>query len=168
LVGQKQVEIAGKCSHFPFAATARDKKLKDVNEHSICAKIPFAMRAIEEAEGPKARARLRARRLRFVGVLILLVGLAAASSLYWLGTRAPDFSNDPSMIGFDRPARRQIAILYGAFGEFAQYLTDYLKRPGVQASIIVFVSAGAAFGCFSYARFLEYEEECPQTPTQPP
>jgi hypothetical protein len=104
--------------------------------------------------------RLRARRLRVIGALILLVGLAAAGTVYWRGTRAPDFSNDPSMIGFDKAARRQIGILYGGFGEFTQDLTDYLKRPGVQACIIVLVSAAVAFGCFCFARVLEDEAEC--------
>src|SRR5689334_24371130 len=106
------------------------------------------MRANDEPEGSSPPGRLRARRLRWVGALILFSGLAAAGAVYWLGTRAPDLPNDPSMIGFDRAARRQIGILYGRFGELTEDLSEYLKRPGVQASIIVVVSAVLAFGCF--------------------
>ena len=113
----------------------------------------------DQTEGPDPPVRLRIRRLRLIGALILLVGLAAAATVYWRGTHTPDFSNDPSMIGFDKAARRQIGILYGGFGEFTQDLTDYLKRPGVQATIILLVSAAVAFGCFCFARMLEDEEE---------
>ena len=118
-----------------------------------------AMKDSDKTEGSMPPGRLRARRLRLAGALILIVGLTAAGTVYWLGTRAPDLPDDPSMIGFDRAAKRQIGILYGRFGEFTEDLTEYLKRPGVQASIIILVSAGVAFGCFRFAHLLEYENE---------
>ena len=117
------------------------------------------MRADDETEGSMSSGRLRARRLRWVGALIFFTGLAAAGTVYWLGTRAPDLSNDPSMIGFDRGARRQIGILYGRFGELTEDLSEWLKRPGTQAFIIVLVSAGLALGCFRFASLLEYDNE---------
>ena len=117
------------------------------------------MRANDQTDGFMSPGKLRARRFRLVGALIFLMGLAAASTVYWLGTRAPDLSNDPSMVGFDRAARRQIGVLYGRFGELTEDLSEYLKRPGVQAGIIVLVSAVLGYGCFFFARSLEYEDE---------
>jgi len=117
------------------------------------------MRENDKKEDSTPAGRLRARRLRLVGAVILIVGLVAAGTVYWLGNRERDLPDDPSMIGFDRAAKRQIGILYGRFGEFTDDLAEYLKRPGVQASIIVMVSAGVALGCFRFAHLLEYDNE---------
>ena len=131
-------------------------------QHSFVAAHPSGrqvMRDNDETGGSRPTGMLRARRLRFVGAVILIVGLGAAGAVHWLGNREPDLPDDPSMIGFDRAAKRQIGILYGRFGELTDDLTEYLKRPGVQASIIVVVSAGLAFGCFRFARLLEDDNE---------
>jgi flagellar basal body-associated protein FliL len=105
--------------------------------------------------------RRRAWRCRITGVLILLLGLAGAGAVYWLGSRTPDYSDDPSMAGFNRSEERQMAILYGKQGQFIEDLENSLKQPGTQAILIVAAAAVIAAGCFYFARILE--EETKQT-----
>ena len=99
----------------------------------------------------------RARRARIIGSTIGLAGIIAAGVVYWRGTQGPDFTEDASMVGYDRGARRQVGILYGKFGELTEDLSDELKKPGTQAILIIVVSAGISFGCFCFARLLENE-----------
>ena len=101
----------------------------------------------------------RARRLRITGVLVLLLGIAGASVVYWLGTRSPDSSDDLSMAGYDKPVERQMGILYGKQGEFIEDLTNYLKQPGTHAVIIILSAALTAGCCFHFARLLDYDAE---------
>ena len=105
-------------------------------------------------------ARRRARRLRIIGVAILLLGIAGAGIVYWLGTRAADLSDDPSMAGFNRSEERQMAILYGKSGEMIEDWSDDLKQPGTQAFIIAVFSVIIASGCFYFAR-LSDEDDAP-------
>ena len=103
--------------------------------------------------------RRRARRLRIAGISILLLGVAGAIAAYWLGTRSPDLSGDPSMAGFDKPEERQMALLYGRQGELIEQWTNDLKQPGTQAVIIVAVSVLLAGGCFYFARLSDFDDE---------
>ena len=104
-----------------------------------------------------AAARRRGRRYRIAARIILLIGLISAALVYWLGPREPDYSDDPSMIGFNRAADHQMAYLYGKQGQLIQDLTDSLKQPGTQAVLIVVAAAVIAVGCFYFARMLEHE-----------
>ena len=90
-----------------------------------------------------------------VGVTVLLMGMAGSGIVYWRGMRAPELSNDASMAGYDRAARRQVGILYGKFGEMVEDFSNDLKQPGTQAIILALVSASIATGCFYFARLLE-------------
>ena len=102
-------------------------------------------------------ARRRGRRYRIAAGIILLIGLISACLVYWLEPRAPDYSDDPSMLGFNRAADRQMAELYGKQGQFIEDLTDSLKQPGTQAVLIVVAAAVIAVGCLYFARKLEHE-----------
>jgi len=97
----------------------------------------------------------RSRRLRVVGTVVLLLGIAGAGFVYWLGTRAPDVSDDLSMIGYNRAETRQMARLYGQSGLMVEDLSNNLKRPGVQAALIVLAATLFAAGCFYLAQFPE-------------
>jgi hypothetical protein len=99
----------------------------------------------------------RAHRLRMIGVLIGVLGIASAGIVYWHGSRAPDFSDDASMVGYSRAARRQVGIMYGKFGELTESLSNDLKQPGTQAILIALVSVSIAIGCFHFARLLDYD-----------
>jgi hypothetical protein len=117
----------------------------------------MAMNANGTTPDPVSSGGRRARRCRITGVILLLLGLASAGGVYWLGSRAPDFSDDPSMIGFNRPEERQMGILFGKQGQLIEDLKNALKQPGTQAGLIVAASVIAATGCFYFARILEAE-----------
>jgi hypothetical protein len=93
------------------------------------------------------------------GVLALALGFAAAGLVYWLGTRGPDSSNDPSMQGFNRTEQRQMGQLYGKSGLLIDEWTDDLKQPRTQAVLIAGFSAAVFAGCFYFARLLECDDE---------
>ncbi len=63
------------------------------------------------------------------------------------------------MVGYNKPADRQMQILYGKRGELVEDWSNDLKRPGTQAVIIVAASALIAGGCFYFARLLNYDDE---------
>jgi hypothetical protein len=108
---------------------------------------------------PVSSARRRARKLRITGFSVLALGICGAVIIYWLGTRSPDSSDDISMAGYNRPAERQMEILYGKQGELIENWSNDLKQPGTQAIIIVVAAALIAGGCFYFARLLDYDAE---------
>src|SRR3954453_21466758 len=55
-------------------------------------------------------------RLRQLGIAVLIAGMVAAGTVYWFGTRPRDLSDDPAMIGFNKPQTRQMGMLYGQMG----------------------------------------------------
>jgi hypothetical protein len=99
----------------------------------------------------------QARRYRLAGIIVLLVGCAAAGGVYWAGTRGPDVSEDAAMTGFNRGEERQMEILYGQQGELIEKLTEDLKQPGTQAGLIAGVAGLVAAGCFYFGRWLPDE-----------
>jgi hypothetical protein len=113
----------------------------------------------DKTASPVSSARRRARRLRITGVIILLMGIAGAGIVYWLGTRSPDFSDDLSMVGYNKPQELQMKKLYGKSGELIEDWSDDLKQPGTQAIILVVTAALIAGGCFYFARLLDYDAE---------
>ena len=109
----------------------------------------------EKTPSPISSSRQQARRLRIIAVIVLLLGIAGAGMVYWLGTRSADLSDDSSMLGYNKPEERQMAILYGKGGELIEDWSNDLKQPGTQAIIIVVASALVAAGCFYFARLLD-------------
>jgi hypothetical protein len=105
--------------------------------------------------------RLRARKLRIIGVIVLALGIAGAGIVYWLGTRSPDLSDDLSMAGYNKPEERQMEILYGKSGELIEDWSNDLKQPGTQAVIIVVAAALFTGGCFYFAR-LSDDDDAPR------
>ena len=89
------------------------------------------------------------------GVIVLLLGISSACLVYWIGTRSPDLSDDPSMVGFNRTESRQMAMLYGKMGLLIEDWTNDLKQPGTQAILIASATILIALGCFYFARLLE-------------
>jgi uncharacterized membrane protein len=99
-----------------------------------------------------ATSRRWARRLRIAAVVVLVLGIVGGSLVYWLGTRADDLSQDPSMIGYDRGENQQVDVIIGKPGElFVGWMND-LKQPGTQAVIIIAVAVLTALICFKCAR----------------
>jgi hypothetical protein len=111
----------------------------------------------DKTPNPASSARRRAWRLKITGIVILLLGIVSAGIIYWLGTRSPDVSDDLSMTGFNKPAERQMGILYGKQGELIEDWSNDLHQPGTQAVIIIVTAALAAGCCFYSARLLDYD-----------
>jgi hypothetical protein len=105
---------------------------------------------------PSSRSR---GRLRLAGLVVLVLGIAGASGVYWLRTRSPDFSDDLSMVGYNKAQTRQMEQLYGKSGLLIEEWFNDLKQPGAQATIIVVISALIAGGCFYFARLSAEEDE---------
>ena len=101
----------------------------------------------------------RARRLRLIGIIALVLGIAGAGILYWLRTRSPDLSDDLSMQGFNRAEQRQMGQLYGKSGLLIDEWADDLKQPGTQAVVIAGFSAVVFAGCFYFARLLDDDDK---------
>lgn len=88
------------------------------------------------------------KRLRLAGVLVLVVGLSGAGLLYWRGTQAEDWSDNPAMLRYNQPAEQQMQMLYGKQGRLIEDLSTSLKQPGTQALLIGAVSIIISGGCF--------------------
>jgi len=94
----------------------------------------------------------RQRRLKVIGVSVLLLGISSACLVYWMGTHSPDLSDDLSMVRFNKAESRQMAMLYGKMGLLIEDWVNDLKQPGTQATLIVSASILIALGCFYFAR----------------
>jgi hypothetical protein len=110
-----------------------------------------------EQSDPLSSSRRRARRLRIIGVIVLLLGLGVAGGIYWL--RPPDAPDDLSMTGYNRAETRQMEILYGKQGRLIEDLMNDLKQPGTQAILIATAAILIAAGCFHFARWSDADSE---------
>lgn len=113
----------------------------------------------DKTPDPVSSSRHRARQLRIIGVVVLLLGLGGAGLVYWLGTHSPDMSDDPSMLGYNQAETRQMEMLYGKQGRLVEDLTNDLKQPGTQAILVAVTSVIIAAGCFHFARWTEVDNE---------
>jgi hypothetical protein len=95
------------------------------------------------------------RRLRTIGVLVLVCGVAGAGLFYWIQTRTAVPTMDDLMPGYSSRRSRQIGIMMGTFGMTMMEWLDALKEPRTQAIIIAAISALAALVCFRVARLMD-------------
>lgn len=117
------------------------------------------MTANKKNDRPDTTARRRARRLRLTGVTVLLAGIGGAGVVYWLGTRSANAVDDLSMVGYNKPEDRQMAMLYGKQGELIENWSNDLKQPDTQAFIIAAASILIASGCLYFARLSDRDDE---------
>jgi DNA-damage-inducible protein J len=80
--------------------------------------------------------RKQQKRLKTVGVIVLLLGLAGAGAVYWMGTHSSGPAEDELLPGNARAESRQMGVLYGRMGILISQWSDDLKQPGTQAIII--------------------------------
>jgi len=99
----------------------------------------------------------RRARLRRIGVLVLLLGLAGAVLVYCTGVPPPDWSADPSTARAYKTASRDLEINFGKMGLVLNDLMAALKRPGTQALLIAAASFLVSSGCFYFARLPEQD-----------
>jgi hypothetical protein len=79
--------------------------------------------------------------------------VAAAAVVFW--RRSPELPDDASTAGFYKSTSRQMGVMYGQFGVLLDELRSDLKRPGVQAIIILATATLAMFVCLYIARRLD-------------
>jgi hypothetical protein len=110
--------------------------------------------ALVDTPGPSPSGKQAARRLRIIAVIVLVLGIACAEVVY---VRAPGAAlpDDPSLIGYDKAATRQTAMLYGQQGVITQEWLNDLKHPGTQATLILIATTLAAAGCLYFAKLLD-------------
>jgi hypothetical protein len=89
-----------------------------------------------------------------MAVCVLAVGLIGAEVTYLRGTRSGNSLDDPSLLGFDKAAARQVATLYGQQGVIVQGWSNDLAKPGTQAVIIVAATLLVSGVCFYIASLL--------------
>jgi hypothetical protein len=104
------------------------------------------------------------RRLRAIGLAVLVLGVAGAGLFYWVQTRSAAPTMDDLMPGYSSRRSRQIGIIMGTFGMTMMEWLDALKEPGTQAIIIAAVSALVALACFRVARLLDLPDPTPIAP----
>src|SRR5277367_3742711 len=105
------------------------------------------MTANNETPGPISSGKLRARRLRIIAAIVLVLGIFAADGVYWWGTRSPQTSDDPALLGNEKAQARKEEILYGNQSVLIDRWIEDLKQPGTQAVIIVLTAVLVAGGC---------------------
>ena len=92
----------------------------------------------------------RGARIRVIGLLVWMLGLAAAGALYWYRTSGA--ADNPLLTGYDRPQMHQMGVLYGKMGLMIQDLSEDFKRPGTQAVLLAGASTLFGLSCFYLAR----------------
>jgi hypothetical protein len=117
------------------------------------------MSANFKISGPVSSDKRLSRRLKLTGIIVLLLGVGGAGTIYFLGTRSVDLSDDLSMVSYGRAQARQMEILYGKSGGLIEDWSNDLKQPNTQAFVIASVSVIIASGCFYFARLAGNEDK---------
>jgi len=118
----------------------------------------WAMSVNDQIDGPNP-SRQQSQRLRTIGVIVLLLGLAVAGVVYWMGTHTSGPTEDELLPGNARAKSRQMGVLYGKMGVLISQWSEALKQPGTQAIIIAVASILFAAVCFYFARLLDDDTE---------
>jgi len=116
--------------------------------------LAFVSRSPRQAQAEPAPG----RRLRAIGILILVIGFGAAGLLYFLETHNAGPSMEDLMPGYSEANSRQMGLYYGHAGELMWGWQEDLARPGAQAGIIIAVASLVALGCFRVA-WLDAQED---------
>jgi hypothetical protein len=96
----------------------------------------------------------RRRRLRFIGIAVLAIGLDLAIAAYRVETRqnTPDPRVADVMKSAQRAHKRQMGMLYGETAADLMSWVGGLDRPAGHASLIALASLVAAAFCFRAAQ----------------
>jgi hypothetical protein len=116
------------------------------------------MSANEQNTGPQPSHK-QSQRLRKIGVIVLLLGLAVAGVVYWMGTHASGPTEDQLLPGNARAESRQMGVLYGKMGVLISQWSEALKQPGTQAILIAGASILVAAIFFYFARLSDDNSE---------
>jgi hypothetical protein len=97
----------------------------------------------------------RSKRLRIIGRLVLLCGIAAACAFYWNETRNAPPGLDDGAAGYTRAREHQMGQMMGTLGVTMTKIMETLETPGVEAIVIALSSALVAALCFHIARLMD-------------
>ena len=98
---------------------------------------------------------VNARRLRVIGTIALVCGLAGAYLFYRAETRSAIPTIDELLPGYSEKLARQTAIVMGSFVVTLLGWADVLQEPSTQALIMAGASVLVAFGCFRIASSMD-------------
>lgn len=112
----------------------------------------------DQPAGPNP-SRKQPRWLRTIGVFVLVLGLAGAGAVYWMGMHSSEPTEDELLPGNAKAESHQMGVLYGKMGILISQWSDDLKQPGTQAAIIAAASILITAGCFYFARLSDDDEE---------
>jgi hypothetical protein len=105
------------------------------------------------------------RRLRIIGMLVLVLGVAGAGLFYYMEVRSAGPSMDELFPGYSRNRARQVGVLMGSMMVTLLGLVDSLKDPLTASILIAAVSAGVALICFRLASVMDQSH--PHPPAAP-
>jgi hypothetical protein len=91
-------------------------------------------------------------RLRKIGLIVLIAGLACAGLVYWIGNRPEDPALAEYRQSEERNATRQMETLYGTSGDVMHKLMNAMKRPGNQALAVIALTGLVSGVCFYLGR----------------
>ncbi len=89
--------------------------------------------------------------MRIIGATILVLGLGAAGTLYWLETHSTEPTMEQLLPGYSAANSRVMGEYYGHAGEMMWEWREDLAQPGTQAGIVLVVAAIISAGCFRVA-----------------
>src|ERR1051326_4003259 len=87
-------------------------------------------------------------RLRIVGRVLLVCGIAAAIIYYWIASRNAAPELDELTAGYIKARDHQLGQLMGPLGVVLNQWMEFLQRPSVEAVLIAAGSAVVAWLCF--------------------
>jgi hypothetical protein len=101
----------------------------------------------------------QSQRIRAIGIVVLLLGVAGACLYYWIQVRSADLTIEDLSPEYARAQQREIGIMMGHFGVMMFGWAQALAYPGTKAIGIAGGSAIAALGCFRVARLMDEDEQ---------
>src|SRR5436190_2940282 len=91
----------------------------------------------------------RARKLRLIGMLVMLGGVVTAAIIYWTGSRAAAI--DAAADGYTRAQEHQLKAMMGPLAVAMSQWADALTSPLGQALMIAGFAAFVGYMCFRHA-----------------
>jgi flagellar basal body-associated protein FliL len=117
------------------------------------------MEASNEPTTTVSSGKKRARQLRAIAFVILLLGVVGGGVTYWMAPSPVDLSDDVATANTSKKVQRDIELQVGKMGLFTSDLIDDLQDPATRAEIIIGMAILVAAGCFYFARLLEYDDD---------
>jgi len=108
--------------------------------------------------------RLRVR-LRAIGAIVLLFGLAGGGAVDWMGwpgwlaSRGMEGVDDRFLVGPSRAELHQVELLYGKFGLRILEMINALERPGTRAVNVAAVLILITGLCWYVAHVVDRHDE---------